>query len=145
MRTTTLIAAALLAAMLPAFSHDHATGVVRERMELMEGMAKRMKAMRARIEGKRERAAILTDAKALAASAGHVTHLFPPGSTQPPTEATAAIWQNWPGFERIARALEAESAKLAGMNPDDLAALNAQYRVVSRTCGDCHELYRVKK
>ena len=142
---TMVVAGALLAGALPALSHDHATGVVRERMELMEGMAKRMKTMRGRIERKRELASVLTDAKAVAASAAHVTHLFPPGSTQRPTDARPEIWTNWPDFERIAKALETESAKLAAMKGDDAGALDTQFRAVSQTCGNCHELYRVKK
>lgn len=145
MRTLVVLAATALFAAVPAHSHDHATGVVRERMELMEGMGKLMKAMRTRIEHKRELAAVVRDAKALAASAAHVTHLFPPGSTQKPTGATAAVWTDWAGFERIARALEAESAKLAAMKPDNADALDAQFRAVSATCGGCHERYRVKQ
>lgn len=142
---TMIAGACLLAGVLPALAHDHATGVVRERMELMEGMAKRMKGMRSRIERKRELAAVVTDAKALADSATHVTHLFPPGSTQQPTAARPEIWANWTDFERLAQALEAESRKLAAMKPGDDAALDAQYREVSRTCGDCHERYRTKQ
>ena len=134
---------ALVAA--PALSHEHATGVVKERMELMEGMAKRMKAINARMKDKRDLAAIKADALALAADAPHIVHLFPPGSTQHPTEAKDTIWQNWSDFERLARALETESAKLAAANVGDVDALTAQVRVVSQTCGDCHEKYRVKK
>ena len=139
----TMIVAACLAG--PAAAHEHATGVVKERMDLMENMAKRMKAIRERIDRKRDRAAIKADAAAIAEGAPHMLHLFPPGSTQKPTDAKAAIWQNWPDFERIAQTLEAESKKLAAMNPSDVAAIAAQRRAVLQTCGDCHEKYRVKR
>ena len=132
-------------AALPALAHDHATGVVKERMDMMEAMAKRMKAIRARIEAKRDLAAIKADAEAVASHASHTVHLFPPGSTQRPTEAKGAIWQNWADFERKAAALETESKKLANASPSDLAALTAQFRAVSQACGACHELYRVKR
>jgi len=56
--TIALCALAITAACLPSDAHDHATGVVKERMEMMEVMAKRMKAIRERIEGKRDPAAI---------------------------------------------------------------------------------------
>ena len=89
---------------------------------MMEAMAKRMKAIRARIEGKRDLAAIKGDAEAVAAHASHIVICFPPGSTQQPTDAKGAIWQNWADFERRARKrLEAASRKLAGTEPNDAA------------------------
>jgi cytochrome c556 len=138
------------AIVFPANSHEgkghgHATGVVRERMELMEAIDKRMTAINARIKNKRQLAAIKTDARAIAASAAHIAHLFPPGSTQHPTEARAAIWQNFADFERIAKSLEEESAKLAQTRTDDFSALAAQFRAVSQICSKCHEAYRVKR
>jgi cytochrome c556 len=130
---------------VPAAAHEHATGVVKDRMELMEGMAKRMKAIRERIDRKRDLPAIKADAAAIAEGAPHIVHLFPSGSTQRPTDARAIIWQNWPDFERLAKALEVESQKLAGMDGSDLAAISAQERAVSQTCAGCHEKYRVKR
>ena len=52
-------AIAACAVMFPANSHEgkghgHATGVVRERMELMEALGKRMKAINARVKDKRQ-------------------------------------------------------------------------------------------
>src|SRR6478736_8295224 len=93
--TIALCALAIAAACLPSAAHDHATGVVKERMDMMEVMAKRLKAIRERIDGKRDLAAIKTDAEAIAAQAPHLVHLFPPGSTPRPTDANAAIWKNW--------------------------------------------------
>ena len=136
---------AACAAMVPALSHDHATGVVKERMDLMESIGKRMKAINARIKSRQELAKVKDDARAMATSAGHIAHLFPPGSTQHPTEAKTTIWQDFPDFERKAKALEEESAKLAQANANDFPALAAQVRAVSRTCGNCHETYRVKR
>ena len=52
---------AIAAACLPSAAHDHATGVVKERMDMMEVMAKRLKAIRERIDGKRDLAAIKVD------------------------------------------------------------------------------------
>jgi cytochrome c556 len=147
MKTATIIfcALAIAAGCLPSAAHDHATGIVKERMEMMEAMAKRLKAIRERIDGKRDLAAIKADAEAIAAHAPHVVHLFPPGSTQKPTDARAAIWQNWSDFERKAIALETESKKLMATGADDPAALNAQVRAVTEACGACHEKYRTKR
>jgi len=147
MKTTTIALCVLTiaAACLPSAAHEHATGVVKERMDMMEAMAKRLKAIRERIDGKRDLAAIKADAEAIAAHAPHLVHLFPPGSTQKPTDARAAIWQNWGDFERKTAALEAASKKLMSISSDDLAALSAQARAVTEACGACHEKYRTKR
>jgi cytochrome c556 len=143
--TIALCALAIAAACLPSAAHDHATGVVKERMDMMEVMAKRLKAIRERIDAKRDLAAIKTDAEAIAAQAPHLVHLFPPGSTQKPTDARGAIWQNWSDFERKATALETQSRKLVNTSADDLPALSAQSRAVTEACGACHEKYRIKR
>src|ERR1043166_8843122 len=139
-----LCACAVAAACLPSAAHDHATGVVKERMDMMEVLAKRMKAIRERIDTKRDLASIKAEAEAIASSAPHVVHLFPKGSMQRPTDAKATIWQNWADFERKAAALEAESKKLMNVDPRDFDTLGAQFRAVSETCGACHEKYRTK-
>ena len=147
MKTAAIVfcALAVAAACLPSAAHDHATGVVKERMDMMEAMAKRLKAIRERIDGKRDLAAIKADAEAIASHAPHLVHLFPPGSTQKPTDARGTIWQNWNDFERKATALETQSRKLVNTSADDLAALSAQSRAVTEACGACHEKYRTKR
>ena len=126
-------------------NHDHATGVVKERMVNMENMAKRLKAINERIKDKRELGEVKADAEAIAELATHVMHLFPAGSTQHPTQARAAVWQNWPDFERRARLLLTASRKLAGTEPNDAGTIGAQARAVTQACGGCHEKYRVRK
>jgi cytochrome c556 len=137
-------AIAVLVLAVPARSHDHATGVVKERMDMMEEMAKRMKVIRARIDTKTSLSAIREDAGSIASHAPHLVHLFPPESTQKPTDAKSAIWHNWPDFERKAAVLETESKKLMNISTDDLTALSAQFRAVLAACSGCHEKYRTK-
>ena len=144
------IIAVVCAIAFPANSHDgkghgHATGVVRERMELMEAIGQRMKSINSRVKTRQKLVAIKDDARAIGASAAHIAHLFPPGSAQSPTQARATIWQNFPDFERLAKALETEAIKLAEMNIADLGTLSTQVRAVSETCSKCHETYRVKR
>src|SRR5882757_6399691 len=143
--TTALCTLAIALAGLPSAAHDHATGVVKERMDMMEAMGKRMKAIREHIDRKRDLAAIKTDAEAVASQAPHLVHLFPPGSTQKPTDARSTIWQEWADFERKANELEAESKKLMTTSPDDFGAMSAQVRAVTQTCVACHEKYRTKR
>jgi cytochrome c556 len=140
-----ICALAIVAGCLSAAAHEHATGVVKERMDLMETMSRRLKAIRERIDGKRDLDAIKGDAEGIASLAPHVAHLFPKGSTQRPTDARNTIWQNWADFERKATVLETESKKLADTRPDDFGALSAQVRAVSDACGACHQAYRVKR
>lgn len=142
------VAVILAASMLSAAAHenhDHATGVVKERMVGMESMAKHMKAISDRLKDQRDLAAIKPDAGAVAELASHVTHLFPKGSAQHPTQARSTIWQNWADFTRRARTLETEARKLAAAGANDLAAIEAQRRVVVQTCGGCHERYRARR
>ena len=147
MKAATLALCASMAAMAapPSAAHDHATGVVKERMDMMKLMAQQMKAIRESIEARRNLAAIRTHAESIAGHAPHIVHLFPSGSTQRPTDANGAIWRNWIDFERKATSLETESKKLAAASVDDFAALAAQVRAVSQACGACHEKYRTKR
>jgi len=128
-----------------AAAHDHATGVVKERMDMMEAMAKHMKAIGDRLKSKRNLASIQKEAEGIKEHAPHLAHLFPPGSTQTPTEAKPAIWKNFTDFEAKAKAMENAAAKLAGMEMRDPDAIAQQVRAVSATCSGCHDLYREKR
>ena len=138
-------AISLVALAKPVIGHDHATGVVKERMDMMEVMAKYMKAISERIKTKTELGAIKADAEAIAGHAPHLIHLFPKGSMQRPTEARATIWQNWQDFEVKANAVEIAAKKLAASDAYDFSALEASVLALSRTCSGCHEKYRVRK
>ena len=146
MRTTAITFVALTIAMMaaPLTAHEHASGVVKERMDAMSDMAKRQKAISQRLKSKRDLARVKTDAEAIADHAAHIAHLFPAGSTQPPTRARAVIWQNWPDFEKKAKALEAASRTLAGTGSGD-PKMQLAAEAVTRTCTACHETYRARK
>jgi len=145
-RALSLAAAALVSTSVACRvgAHEQATGVVKERMDAMELMAKAMKAITARIKEKRGLDPIAGDARAIHAAATRMPSLFPPGTTDHPSGAKPVIWRNWPDFEGKARALVTESAKLAEMESRDAKALAAQVRRVSDACSSCHELYRTK-
>ena len=145
LRTVGAVAFAIAISPGHGLSHDHATGVVKERMDMMDAIAKNMKAISERIKNKSDLSEIKAEAEAIAGHASHIIHLFPKGSMQKPTEARAAIWQNWSDFENKARAMEIESGKLAKLNTNDFVAVTAQVQAVSQTCSACHTKYRVKK
>jgi cytochrome c556 len=95
--------------------HDHslATGVVKERMDTMAEMGKRMKAISRRVRSGETLAKVSEDAAFIRDTATKLIPLFPAGSTQPPTEAAFAIWRNFDDFAGKAKVFEREAAKLA--------------------------------
>jgi cytochrome c556 len=141
-----IIGATILLVALPASAHEHATGIVKERMVAMENVAKAMKEIRRRIEGKGDLAGIVPYAARIGAMAKMLTQLFPSGSSTPPSEALPTIWQRWPAFQAEAVRLDQESGKLGqAAASGDAKSLALQYRVVSEVCSDCHREFRSKK
>jgi cytochrome c556 len=137
-----MAAIAALALASAAAAHEHATGIVKERMDAMENMDKSVKAIKERIRANRDLAAVKKEALSIQAHAAKMSSLFPAGSTQRPTDAMASLWQNWADFETKAKALETESAKLAQTEPGNPDAVRAQFRTMNQVCGGCHKLYR---
>jgi cytochrome c556 len=140
---TGIAVAVLMTAAISA--HEHATGVVKERMDAMEKMAKAMKAITQRIRDNREVELVKADARSIHALAQTMTSMFPPRSNQHPSEAKESIWQSWSDFEAKAQALVVESGKLADAQARDARSLATQARAVSQACGQCHEKFRVKR
>ena len=124
-------------------------------------IAKSMKTIGGMMKGKTEYdAAIVRQEAAMIARYGGetLTNLFPKGSTDHPSEATAAIWTDWERFEAIAMDLSryatvlsdgadnergsaggSGDANLATMSPDDL------FKNIGGTCSSCHQDFRQKK
>lgn len=132
-------------------AHQGATGVVKQRMDAMEVMAKSMKTVGGMLKGEsgydaRKAAA---SAQAIGARSGTaMTKLFPKGSLHPPTEAKPEIWQDWSAFEQAARELGAaaedlEAAAIAGKDMPE--PMRAAFRRLGETCASCHEKFRLKK
>jgi cytochrome c556 len=139
------LALATASAALAHEGHEHATGVVRERMILMEKLGDHLLAITKRFRANKELDKVTEDAQAIERLAAQVAAKFPPGSTQPPTATKPNVWRNWPDFEAKAKKLEVEAAKLVQTPVSDPAALRAQFRAVAFTCDGCHESYRVTK
>jgi cytochrome c556 len=140
-----ILAAAIVSVAVAHEGHEHATGVVRERMELMTSIGQRMLASSKRLRANKDLQSVTNDARAIHELASKITAQFPPGSTQFPTAAKPAIWQEWDDFTAKAKRLETESEKLMNANTRDGDALRAQFRAVAFACDGCHEKYRVPK
>src|SRR5262249_34494239 len=125
--------------------HEHATGVVRKRMELMTDMGKRLLVISKRLRANKELDRIGPDARAIHELASKITKEFPPGSTQFPTAAKSVIWHQWKDFTEKATKLETELENLSKTSASDGDALRAQFRAVAYACDGCHETYRTPK
>jgi cytochrome c556 len=139
------IGIALSCAALAHEGHEHATGVVRERMELMTDMGKRLLAISKRLRANKELDRLAPDVRTIHELAVKITAEFPPGSTQSPTAAKPVIWQQWSDFAEKAKKLATELEKLSTTSPADGDALRKQFRAVAYACDGCHETYRVPK
>jgi len=149
-RTALAIGMGSLLLAMAAWGHEHhdhsqATGVVKERMDAMTEMGKRMKAIGRRARSNEALGQVSDDAGIIKDIAAKIIALFPAGSTQPPTEAASAIWRNFDDFASKARALEQEAEKLATMKGADARSMAQQVRTVSEACSSCHEKYRIKQ
>ena len=148
MTKLTLISAvgiALSCSALAHEGHEHATGVVRERMELMTDMGQRLLAISKRLRANKDLESITNDARDIRELASKITSLFPPGSTQFPTAAKPAIWHEWDDFIAKSKSVETETEKLMNTSTRDGDALRAQFRAVAFACDGCHEKYRIPK
>jgi len=136
-----------------ALAHQGATGIVKERMDQMGGIAKAMKAMGAMFKGEAtydaEHVRILSSE--IAASGGtELSVLFPEHSVQPPSEARHEIWTDWEKFAGIADEMQAAAVALANgaANPTDGSAGPKPadlFRDLAGTCKSCHQDFRIKK
>ena len=74
-----------------------------------------------------------------------VSAMFPAGSDTGDTTASPKIWEDMAGFQAAVDKYKADVAAAAAANPADLAAFQAQFGAVTKNCGACHEVYRIKK
>ena len=131
------------------FAHSGATGVMKERMDLMKGMADSMKIMGAMFKGETafDPAVVMENAGFLVEHAPMIPEMTPEGSNDHPSEALPVIWQAWYDYVADSDALAEEGAKLVDLvkNGADQAAAREQYVKLGKTCGTCHDRFRKPK
>jgi len=130
-----------------ATAHEQATGVVKERMELMKANGKAMKALSAMVKGESpyNAAEVKMLATSIQSNSSQVPKLFPEGSLQPPTEALPTIWQDWPKFESLTRQLGETSGAVADAADGGLGTVVPAFVGLAKTCNACHTDFRKKK
>ena len=130
-------------------AHSGATGVTKERMDLMKDMADSMKVMGAMFKGQTafDPAVVAQKAGLLAEHARKIPEMTPEGSNDHPSEALPIIWQEWDDYVADADVMAAEGEKLAEIakNGADQAVAREQYVKLGKTCGTCHDRFRKPK
>ncbi|MET0293752.1 MAG: cytochrome c [Phenylobacterium sp.] len=93
-------------------------------------------------------AVVRASAKVLADTSKNQYRWFPKGSGPEAgvkTAAKAEIWTDAAGFAAAQKAFETEAGKLnAAATGGDIGAIRAQAGATARTCGGCHDKFRVK-
>ena len=135
---------ALLVSGNALLAHEGATGIVKQRMDEMEQIGRAVKRINDRLEFKRGLADIARDAEEIRAAASRMPSLFPPGSRDGHSDATPAVWERWPQFVAAAATLEKEAEKLAATARSE-APIAAQFRLTTRACSGCHDVFRSKR
>lgn len=128
-----------------AIAHMAASGIVKERMDLMESMGRSSKLilLALRRDGALDRPAIAAAAERIRAESRQMLRTFPPGSHRDPSEALPEVWSQWEEFSASARDLEAASAELAAAaEGGDRDGLSDRFDRMVRVCIACHRAFR---
>ena len=133
------VAMGALSGSVAVFAHKGATGVVKERMELMERydeLTDRLFAM-LHEELPYSADAVRKAAEAIKKTSGaHLVKLFPKGSDDKPSRATPDVWRNMETFEHFSEMLEVSAdavADTADKKPDGKTSLPKE---MGRRAGD---------
>lgn len=121
--------------------------IIKYRELVMEGVAKHMGAMGLVVKGEVDRKQdLVAHAEALAALAPTIPALFPAGTGPEAgkTEAKPEVWTKWAEFEAANVTFVTESQKLVEVaKGGDFEAFKVQYGAVGKSCGGCHDGFRV--
>lgn len=147
---TAVAIAALAGAVAVAEAQTNAAASITARQEAMKANGGAMRTLTPMVRGEQpwNQQAAIQAAATLNNTSKAIPGAFPQGSGPEAgkTDALPAVWQNWADFQTKSKALETESAKLLQLaQAGDEAGFKAQFPNVGRTCGGCHEGYRVKK
>jgi cytochrome c556 len=119
--------------------------LIEKRQAAMKANSADAKAIKAALESK-DYAIIETKAKDIMGTAEKIPSLFPKGSTQGKTKATAAIWEKSDEFSRDAKNLSKAAGELvAAAKAKDDAEVGVKVKALGEACGACHKAFRAEK
>ena len=140
-----LLSAAILSAPAQALDPGEA---IQTRKAVMTSIGAHMNGVKAGMAAKNGKL-VADHARALAALAPVLPHLFPKGSgrTAGETRARPDIWENWDDFVATTKALREEAVELAEVAAlGDMALVGAQFGMMAQAgCGACHRRFRTRK
>jgi cytochrome c556 len=145
-RAIAAVVLSLTAFMSLALAHEGATGVVKERMDLMKSQQKDMKLIGEMAKGKTpfDPAKAAAAARDVESTSKKIPDLFPEGSNGHPSDALDAIWKERDKFKGNAKDLEMQAGALATAI-DGSADWKGAFSKVSGACKSCHESFRAKQ
>ncbi|SCA56059.1 Cytochrome c [Candidatus Terasakiella magnetica] len=129
-------------------AHDGATGVIKERMDMMKLIAKNTKRIAPIAMGSED-----MDLKAVEESAGYIAKTaadvimrFPKGSTSMVSEAKENIWTDWDKFAASMKSLSQDAAALEKLAKEgEEFELTDAFGKMASNCKKCHTDFRMKK
>jgi cytochrome c556 len=144
----TLLACAVSATL--ALAHEGATGVVKERMDLMDTQKDAMKVIGDMAKGKKpfDAAAATKAATDIHTTAKKIPDLFPEGSggEKNKSDALPAVWEKWDRFKGDADDLAtAADALIKALGDSETEAWKPAFQKVGEACKSCHEDFRAEK
>ena len=144
-----LAAAALIIAGLAtlALAHNGATGVVKERMELMKRQQKDMKLIGDMAKSKTtfDAGKAAEAARDISVTAKQIHELFPEGSGGHPSDAKPTVWTDWDAFTEKAKALDLSADALAAALDDPAGAdWKGAFQKLTDACKACHQTFRAE-
>jgi cytochrome c556 len=136
-------AAALAAVATYAATPDE---IVADRRASFKHQGELFKAMKDGVEAGADVKQFAAGAAYIADWAGKFPTMFPPGTENVGgTHALPPVWDDRPGFEKLAAQLKIEATKLQAVaESGDKAAFAAQFKATGGVCGECHRTYRAK-
>ncbi|SIS38242.1 c-type cytochrome [Insolitispirillum peregrinum] len=142
MKSLPAIALGLVLAVMPfaSHAHEHATGVVKERMDTMKAMSDAMKALRPLMDQPQiDAAKALPLAEKVRDLSGRTASLFPAGSDGGTSEALPDVWRKPDDFADAARNSTTQAAALVeAIKAGDSAASLKAFARTAKSCKDCH-------
>lgn len=146
-RPASLTVLFLLAFVPLAVAHEEATGVVKERMDLMERQKDDMKVIGPMAKGQ-----VTFDAKKAAEAAQDIEltakkipELFPEGTGGHPSEAKPEVWTKWDEFAEDAEALGVAAKDLVAALEASAPDWKAKFKGVIDACKTCHKTFRAEE
>lgn len=115
------------------------------RKAAMKSNGDAMKAIKAAVDANGPAAAVATEAAKVAANAKAAEIHFVPGSDKGDTKASPDIWANLGDFQKLDNdTINAANKLEASAKGGDMKAVAADFGDLGKTCGACHNKYRLK-